>query len=208
MHLASRYDLPLFLHSRAAHADFIAALKAHPHPLRGVVHSHSGSLEEALECIEQGFYIGINGYVPSPLLPFITDNHRRCSLKTPENIACVKALPLSKLMVESDCPWCEIRPSHASFPLLSSLCTSPYASLKDVYIPTGTKKEKWTLGKPVKGRNEPLATAQVAWVVAQLKGISLEEVAAQTYKNSVELFGLTLEEEEIDCVEEEEVPSS
>lgn len=75
-------------------------------------------------------------------------------------------------------------------------------------MPTGTKKEKWTLGKPVKGRNEPLATAQVAWVVAQLKGISLEEVAAQTYKNSVELFGLALEEEEIDCVEEEEVPSS
>jgi TatD DNase family protein len=59
LELATRFDLPLFLHSRAAHSDLVQALKAHPHPLRGVVHSHSGTLEEALEYIDLGFFVGI-----------------------------------------------------------------------------------------------------------------------------------------------------
>lgn len=59
LELASRFDLPLFLHSRAAHRDFVEIIKAHGKPLRGVVHSHSESLEQAMECIELGFYIGI-----------------------------------------------------------------------------------------------------------------------------------------------------
>lgn len=63
LELASRFDLPLFLHSRAAHADFIDILRRHnavtDKPVRGVVHSHSESLEQALECIALGLYIGI-----------------------------------------------------------------------------------------------------------------------------------------------------
>jgi TatD DNase family protein len=59
LELASRFDLPLFLHSRAAHRDFVEIIKAHGKPLRGVVHSHSESLEQALDCMELGFYIGI-----------------------------------------------------------------------------------------------------------------------------------------------------
>lgn len=63
LELATRFDMPLFLHSRAAHADFIEIVRQHnasaKKPLRGVVHSHSESLEQAQECIELGFYIGI-----------------------------------------------------------------------------------------------------------------------------------------------------
>ena len=43
-------------------------------------------------------YIGVNG----------------CSMKTEENCAVVKAVPLSHLMIETDCPYCDIRNSHAS----------------------------------------------------------------------------------------------
>ncbi|SCZ93512.1 BZ3500_MvSof-1268-A1-R1_Chr6-3g08708 [Microbotryum saponariae] len=167
--LARKFDLPLFLHSRAAHEDFIRILKEDGQGLRGVVHSHSGSLQEALDCIELGYFIGING----------------CSLKTEENVECVRALPLDKLMVESDCPWCEIRPSHASHPYLSSLPPK----LKTLYIPQQMKKERWVEGKGVKGRSEPSSTGQVAWVVAQLKGVSLEEVASITTENTRRLFG-------------------
>ncbi|SCV67646.1 BQ2448_5257 [Microbotryum intermedium] len=169
--LARKFDLPLFLHSRAAHEDFTRILKEHGQGLRGVVHSHSGSLQEALDCIELGFFIGING----------------CSLKTEENVECVRALPLDKLMVESDCPWCEvqIRPSHASHSYLSSLPSD----LKALYIPQQTKKERWVEGKGVKGRSEPCSTGQVAWVIAQLKGVNLEEVARVTTENTRTLFG-------------------
>lgn len=45
-------------------------------------------------------------------------------------------------MIETDCPWCEIRPTHAS--------------AKDVITTfPSVKKEKWQADRMVKGRNEP-----------------------------------------------------
>jgi Tat protein secretion system quality control protein TatD with DNase activity len=41
----------------------------------------------------------------------------------------------------------------------------------------------------VKGRNEPVGTTQVALVVAQLKGLSLDEFARQVHANSVKMYG-------------------
>ncbi|KAJ8976106.1 hypothetical protein NQ317_008444 [Molorchus minor] len=41
------------------------------------------------------------------------------SLKTEENLETVKRLPVNKILIETDCPWCEIRPSHASFKYIS-----------------------------------------------------------------------------------------
>lgn len=52
------------------------------------------------------------------------------------------------------------------------------------------RKEKFAAGKGVRGRNEPTGTGEVAWVVACLKGISLEEVARVTSENSEKLFGI------------------
>ena len=42
-------------------------------------------------------YIGVNG----------------CSLKTKENVEIVKKIPLDKIMLETDCPYCEVRNTHA-----------------------------------------------------------------------------------------------
>ncbi|GAA6022840.1 hypothetical protein JCM8202_003736 [Rhodotorula sphaerocarpa] len=174
LELASKHDLPLFLHSRNCHEDFVSALKSHGKPLRGVVHSHTGTAEEALDLISLGFYIGVNG----------------CSLKTQENLDAVKALPLDRLMIESDAPWCQIRPSHASHPLLDEFLKRPdYSHLRERYLVPDVKKEKFVRGKAVKGRNEPNATSQVACVLAALHGVSLEEVADQTRKNTLALFG-------------------
>ena len=47
-------------------------------------------------------------------------------------------------MIETDAPWCEIRPTHAS---------SKYINQMNI-IPS-VKKEKWKAGVMVKGRNEP-----------------------------------------------------
>lgn len=66
------------------------------------------------------------------------------SLKTAENLETVKSLPRDKILLETDCPWCEIRPSHAGYKFIE----------KD-NIPASVKKEKWTEDLMVKGRNEP-----------------------------------------------------
>ena len=66
------------------------------------------------------------------------------SLKTQENLEVVKQIPNDKLMIETDAPWCEIRPSHASAKYINQLNIIP-----------SVKKEKWKPGVMVKGRNEP-----------------------------------------------------
>ncbi|KAM0748334.1 Mg-dependent DNase [Meredithblackwellia eburnea MCA 4105] len=176
LQLATKFDLPLFLHSRNCHAEFVDILSKHPGPLRGVVHSHTGTVEEALQLVKAGFFIGING----------------CSLKEQMGLDVVTALPLEKLLVESDCPWCEVRPSHASHPILSSLSNSTeYSHLRSLYNPEGAvKKEKWVQGKTVRSRNEPAATGQIAWVISKIKGVPLEQVASTTFQNTLTLFDI------------------
>ena len=166
LELAVKVQLPLFLHSRAAGADFERLLKSNlPHlPKRGLVHSFTGTMEEMQSLITLGLDIGVNG----------------CSMKTEENLEVVKAIPLDRLQIETDGPWCEMRASQAS------------AKYKEGVppLPKAVKKEKWEKEFMVKGRNEPVAITHVAWVVAQIKGIKVEEVCEAAWRNSIEMFGL------------------
>ncbi|KAI4228826.1 MAG: hypothetical protein L6R36_001328 [Xanthoria steineri] len=175
--VAVKLQLPLFLHSRAAHESFLRILTPHlpSLPLRGLVHSFTGTLPEMQELVALGFHIGING----------------CSLKTAENLAVVQAVPLAHLQLETDGPWCEIRPSHAGFKVLE-------ARGGDAGRWKKVKKEKWEEGRMVKGRNEPCEIWKVARVVAGVKGVGVEEVVEWAWRNSVGMFGLGLggEEEE------------
>ncbi|EGG04513.1 uncharacterized protein MELLADRAFT_37460, partial [Melampsora larici-populina 98AG31] len=179
--LARKYKLPLFLHSRTpeAHTDLVSILKTHhdldplnllPPRQRGVVHSFTGTHSEMEELIELGYSIGING----------------CSLKTEENLNVVKSIPLDRLMLETDCPWCDIRKSHASFQLLSDL--PPEFLIKSI------KKEKFQSDQPVliKGRNEPCTIFQVAWIVSKLLNLDVNELMKIVWKNSMDLFQLDL----------------
>lgn len=164
--IAVELGMPLFLHSRAAAEDFESILRKRLDrlPKRGVVHSFTGTIEEMKSIVDMGFDVGING----------------CSMKTEENMAVVKEVPLERLQIETDGPWCEMRPSHAS---------AKY--LKDAPdLPKAVKKEKWNAECMVKGRNEPCAIFKVAYAIANVKGISVEEVAEAAWKNSIRMFGL------------------
>ncbi|RFU24185.1 hypothetical protein B7463_g12155, partial [Scytalidium lignicola] len=165
--LAIEIGLPLFLHSRAAHADFVRLLKERLDklPKRGVVHSFTGTEEEMLELVELGFDIGING----------------CSMKTAENVAVVKKIPLERIQLETDGPWCEIRATHASMEYLKDGPEVPWKSVK---------KEKWIEGAMIKGRNEPCMIGRVAWAVAGMKGINVEELTEAAWENTIRMFGL------------------
>ncbi|OQO05242.1 hypothetical protein B0A48_09009 [Cryoendolithus antarcticus] len=166
LELAIKLQMPLFLHSRAAAEDFAALLSARLNklPKRGLVHSFTGTMEEMRHLVSLGFDIGING----------------CSMKTEENVAVVREVPLERLQIETDGPWCEIRPSHASAKYLTD---APK-------LPKAVKKEKWSSEYMVKGRNEPCAISQVAYAVAAIKEVSVEEVCEAAFQNSVRMFGL------------------
>ena len=69
------------------------------------------------------------------------------SLKTEENLKVAQELPVDKLMIETDAPWCEIRPTHAS----SKFVSTTFPDLK-----VAKKPDKWSSGGLVKGRNEPI----------------------------------------------------
>jgi len=62
MQFASKYSLPVVIHSREATEDTISILKKYPN-VKGVIHSFSGSLETAQIYIKMGYKLGINGVV-------------------------------------------------------------------------------------------------------------------------------------------------
>ncbi|KXS19906.1 Mg-dependent DNase [Gonapodya prolifera JEL478] len=148
--LSRETGLPLFLHNRASTADFVQIMQEHSSSYtKGIVHSFTGSQEELdqLLAIGDGIYIGVNG----------------CSLKTEENLDVLKRIPLDKLLLETDAPWCEIRPTHASFAYLSppvpkdkkpSSKSKPMTDNADSGF-IRRPKEKFQMGDMVKGRNEP-----------------------------------------------------
>ncbi|KAF8474919.1 hypothetical protein BDZ91DRAFT_650451 [Kalaharituber pfeilii] len=184
--LARRIGLPLFLHSRAAASDFYSLLLPHlSHLPGGLVHSFTGTIAEMHELVAAGLYIGING----------------CSLKTDENLAVVKEVPLDRLMLETDGPWCEIRPSHASARVLKEIEKARKdEALRPLELPKTRRKEKWEKGFRVNGRNEPAAISNVAWVVAWVKGLDVQVVCETAWRNSIKLFGLG---EQVDQLETE-----
>lgn len=120
---------PLFLHSRNCYQDFGEILNRHHDQLHGgVVHSFTGSEKEAKMFTDLGYFIGING----------------CSLKTQENIDAMLSIPTEFLMIETDCPWCEVKASHAGHKYIKTRMPC-------------IKKESWNEDILVKGRNEPAA---------------------------------------------------
>jgi TatD DNase family protein len=164
LELAKSVNLPLFLHNRETGTDLLDLLKEYYFDSEdragGVVHSFDDTLELAHKFMELGLYIGING----------------CSLKKEENLEVVKEIPLDKLLLETDCPWCDIRASHAGFGHVQTK------------FPAKTEK-KYEKDCFVKGRYEPIHIIQVAEVIAGIKGISVEEVATASKLNAHKLFG-------------------
>ncbi|XP_030753892.1 putative deoxyribonuclease TATDN1 [Sitophilus oryzae] len=160
LQLNETFKLPLFLHCRNAASDVFAILSSHD--FTGVVHSFDGTLDEAIKFITLGYYIGING----------------CSLKSEENLQTIKDIPSEKILIETDCPWCEIRPTHAGY---------KYISEENKSIPS-VKKEKWKQDHMVKSRNEPTNIGQVLDVIAAVKNEPVPELGRQIHENTLKLF--------------------
>lgn len=88
--IAQRTGLPLILHARRAFEPMLLELRRFHHPLRGVVHSFSGSAEQAEAFRKLGFSVSIGG----PVTYERAQRLRRV----------VAALPIESLLLETDSP--------------------------------------------------------------------------------------------------------
>lgn len=114
--LAMKFELPLFLHMRAACDDFIKTLKPFldNNLLKNknlLIHSFTGDKSELEKLLQlesansHGYkiYISING----------------AGLRDISTLEILPLIPLNRLMLETDSPWCEIKKTHPSWKYLT-----------------------------------------------------------------------------------------
>lgn len=139
--LARQLKKPIVIHNRDAHADVIEILKEEKaHEVGGVMHSFSGSLDIAQQCLDLGFYLSFGG-------PITFKNARQ-----PKEV--LAQVPIDRLLLETDSPY---------------LTPHPFR------------------GK----RNESAYIRYVAEAAAEIKQLSIEEIATVTTENALKLFKMT-----------------
>lgn len=161
-------SLPLFLHCRDAGDDFLKILteyKQKEPQLTGVVHSFDGDANLCSRILALGFDVGING----------------CSLKTADNLSVVSSIPLDRMHLETDCPWCEIKPTHASYTHLSGLTKEHFKQVVKS-CNYDKKRDEHSTQCPcfIKGRTEPAHINAVAEVVASITTHQFEDCSTNT----------------------------
>jgi TatD DNase family protein len=92
IHLAQKLNLPIIIHNRDATADVVEILREeNAAAVGGIMHSFSGSVETAKECIKMNFMISLGG-------PVTFKNARQ-----PKEVAA--EIPLEYLLIETDAPY-------------------------------------------------------------------------------------------------------
>jgi TatD DNase family protein len=90
LNLAQEHNLPMIFHVREAFDDFWPIFDGFP-GIRGVVHSFSATKAELTEVIKRDLYVGLNG-----IMTFT---------KSADQLAAARAVPLDKLLLETDAPF-------------------------------------------------------------------------------------------------------
>lgn len=139
MQWAIELGLPVCLHIRKAHNEVFGLLRDMGRAsYSGVMHCFGGSVQEAFRAVEMGFHLGIGGVV---------------TFKNATMAEVVKAVPLERLLLETDAPYLSPVPHRGQ-------------------------------------RNESSYIPLIAQRIADLRGITIEEVAIQTTANARRLFNL------------------
>ena len=153
LQIARDLKLPVVIHSREANNETIEILRQEfgstggapmaqapdARATRGVLHCFGGDLQMARAAIELGFFISFAGNL---------------TFKKAQDLREIaRALPLDRLLVETDCPY---------------LTPVPFRGR----------------------RNEPARVVETARCLAELKGLSADEIGRTTSENFARLFGI------------------
>lgn len=119
--LAKKLNLPIIIHNREATEDVVTILEEEgAAEVGGIMHCFSGSPETAKRCLDMNFYISLGG-------PVTFKN----AIK-PKEVA--KAVPLDRLLIETDCPYLAPHPYRGkrNEPSYVRLVAEQIANLKEV----------------------------------------------------------------------------
>ena len=83
--LADKYQLPVIIHARKSTEQVVQCLRQYKN-LRGMIHSFSGSYEQAKQLIDRGFYLSFGGAITYDRASRLHEM--------------VKKLPLESLLIE------------------------------------------------------------------------------------------------------------
>lgn len=102
--LSRETDLPVIIHMRDCQDEMLAALRQERQHggLRGVMHSFTGSLDAALECIDMGLFISFAGMITFKKSVELRDVAAR--------------LPADRILVETDSPYLTPEPFRSKRP--------------------------------------------------------------------------------------------
>jgi TatD DNase family protein len=132
--LANELSLPVIIHSRDSHNDQIKILSEYVREGKlkagGVIHCYTGTLEQAEKYIELGFLVSFTGIITfEPKRSEIT-----AGVKYTEIQEVVRALPLNKIMIETDAPYLAPVPKRGerNEPAYVRHIAEKIAELKDV----------------------------------------------------------------------------
>lgn len=123
INLAYQYKKPLILHCRDAHKDAIEILRLAKNILYGgVAHSFTGTLEEAREYFNLGFYLGFNGIIT------FARQYDEVVVHT----------PLDRILLETDAPYLTPEPyrGQRNEPAYVLEVAKKVAELKDIPLET------------------------------------------------------------------------
>jgi len=88
---AKKLDLPIVIHCREAFDEVFEVLEAEKdEKLKGILHCFTGNLDQALQAIDLGFYLGIGGVV----------TYKKAGLDE-----VLKHVPLENIVLETDSPY-------------------------------------------------------------------------------------------------------
>lgn len=119
--LAKKVQLPIIIHNREATADIVEILQEEKaEEVGGIMHCYGGSVETALQCIDMNFYISLGGTVTFK------------NARKPKEVA--TAIPLDKLLIETDCPYLAPTPFRGkrNEPSYVKLVAEEIAKLKNI----------------------------------------------------------------------------
>jgi len=102
--LSQQIDLPFVVHMRDCDEDILRMLREARQrgPLRGIMHSFTGDVTMAAECVELGLHISFAGMVTFKKSGALRD--------------CAATIPDDRLLLETDCPYLSPEPVRSKRP--------------------------------------------------------------------------------------------